>query len=206
MKKILILISNGSEILEIAPFIDVFGWNDVISRKYEKIKVVTASFVENLSSEISFNGMRIVPEIDLNKEEINVKEYSAVVIPGGFGKYGYFNDFLKDEMKEIVYKFLETEKLIVGICTGAIALGSIGILNNRKATTYLRESKRYFNQLKDYGAQGVFKEIVEDGNIITSSNSKSATKLAFLLLERLTSIDNRKIIEKEMGYKIKSEI
>ncbi|WP_163469694.1 DJ-1/PfpI family protein [Fusobacterium sp. IOR10] len=206
MKKILLLISNGSEILEIAPFIDVFGWYNIIFKKYGEIKVVTASFTDDLSSKISFSGMKIIPEIDLNKEKINVEDYYAIVIPGGFGKYGYFDDFLREEVKELIFKFVQRKKLILGICTGAIALGSIGTLNNKKATTYLSENKRYFNQLNKYGANGVLEEIVEDDNIITSSNPKSAINLAFLLLEKLTSADNRKIIEKEMGYKIKDEI
>lgn len=206
MKKILLLISNGSEILEIAPFIDVFGWHNIIFKKYGEIKVVTASFTDDLSSKISFSGMKIIPEIDLNKEKINVEDYYAIVIPGGFGKYGYFDDFLREEVKELIFKFVQRKKLILGICTGAIALGSIGTLNNKKATTYLSENKRYFNQLNKYGANGVLEEIVEDDNIITSSNPKSAINLAFLLLEKLTSADNRKIIEKEMGYKIKDEI
>lgn len=201
MKKILLLISNGSEILEIAPFIDVFGWSNIISKKYEKIEVVTASFSEKNLTRISFNKLRLVSDINLNIEKINVEEYCAIIIPGGFGKFRYFDDFLKESIKKLIYDFFQSEKIIVGVCTGAIALGKIGILREKKATTYLRENKRYFNQLETYGAKGIYKEIVEDGNIITSSNPKTAIELAFLLLEKLTSIDNRKLIEIEMGIK-----
>lgn len=201
MKKILLLIPNGSEILEIAPFIDVFGWNDIICKKHEKIKVVTASFSRGGMTKVSFSKIKLVLDIDLSLEKINVEDYSAIIIPGGFGKYGYFDEFLKKEIKDLIYKFFKAGKIIVGVCTGAIGLASVGILKNRKATTYLRENKRYFNQLATYGAEGIFKEVVEDGNIITSSNPRTAIELAFLLLEKLTSKSNREVIEKEMGIK-----
>ena len=33
MKKIFLLISQGTEILEVAPFIDIFGWNSIVGKK-----------------------------------------------------------------------------------------------------------------------------------------------------------------------------
>lgn len=33
MKNILMLISQGVEILEVSPFIDVFGWNMVVGKR-----------------------------------------------------------------------------------------------------------------------------------------------------------------------------
>ena len=41
MKKILVLVSQGSELMEIAPFTDIFGWNNIVG--CEKILVETCS-------------------------------------------------------------------------------------------------------------------------------------------------------------------
>lgn len=199
MKKLLILILDGSEILEIAPFIDVFGWNNIIN-KQEKIEVVTAYFSADNSIKISFSKMSLLPQLSLNKEKINIDDFEAIIVPGGFGKYGYFKNYLNENLKEIISNFIEKNKIIVGVCTGSLILAEMGYLKNKKATTYLREKGRYHNQLKNYGVKALRKEIVIDRNIITSSSPKTALKIAFLILEKLTSKKNRKLVQEEMGY------
>lgn len=199
MKKLLILILDGSEILEIAPFIDVFGWNNIIN-KQEKIEAVTAYFSIDNTIKISFSKMNLLPQLSLNEEKINIDDFEAIIIPGGFGKYGYFKNCSNESLKKIIFNFMEKKKLIVGVCTGSLVLAKTGYLKNKKATTYLREKGRYYNQLKDYGVKALSKEIVIDKNIITSSSPKSALKIAFLVLEKLSSKKNRKVVQEEMGY------
>ena len=46
LKKFLLFISNGSEMLEISPFVDIFGWNEIVGDKKQKIKIVTISYGE----------------------------------------------------------------------------------------------------------------------------------------------------------------
>lgn len=197
MKKILIFLSNGIEILEVAPFIDIFGWNSVVGDKKEKIKVETLSFGEIKSTW----NLRIGTEINFDIKEINVDEYEALVVPGGFGMAGFFIDGKNEKTKNLIREFYEKNKIVMGICTGAIILGEAGILNDKKATTYLLDNKRYFNQLNKFNAIGIEREIVINDNIITSSNPKSALEMAFYLLEILTSKENSNIVKYNMGYK-----
>lgn len=195
MKKILIFVSNGFESLELAPFLDVFGWNNIISKFC--INPIIVSLGERVKA--TWN-LEIIPEIDLKREKIKVDEYEALVIPGGFGKAGYFNDIQTDEFKSLLYEFQREKKMIVGICTGALALAINGVLKDIPATTYLLDNERYFSQLGRYGAIPVKEEIVKSGNIITSSGPNTAIKVAFYLLESLTSKENRERVEKEMGF------
>lgn len=195
MKKILLLISEGAEILEIAPFIDIFGWNNIVGKK--NIILKTAGLHRIISN--TWN-LKILPEINLKESGIVVDEYEALIIPGGFGFKGYFEDMNKMEFKDIIKKFVDKDKFVIGICTGVIPLGEAGVLKNRKATTYLYDNDRYFNQLIKYGATPLREEIVIDNKIITCSAPKNAIEVGFLLLNLLTDEENMKKVKYNMGF------
>lgn len=195
MKKILLLISQGAEILEVAPFIDIFGWNGIVGKKNTLLK--TAGFHEVISN--TWN-LKLLPEINLQRSEIDVDEYEALIIPGGFGFKGYFEDMKREKFKEIIKKFMDKDKFVIGICTGVIPLGEAGVLKNRKATTYLYDNDRYFNQLIKYGATPLREEIVIDNKIITCSAPKNAIEVGFLLLKLLTDEENMKKVKYNMGF------
>lgn len=195
MKNILVLISQGVEILEVSPFIDVFGWNMVVGKK--DTLITTCSFHDIINC--TWN-IKILPEINLKNIKLNLEIYDALVIPGGFGKAGFFNDMKTEEFQSIIQHFHNNNKIILGVCTGVISLGESGILKNKRATTYLLDNDRYFKQLSNYGAIPVREEIVIDGNIITSSAPKNALETAFILLEKLTSKENMENVKYNMGF------
>lgn len=195
MKKILILISQGVEILEVSPFIDIFGWNMVVGKK--NTTTTTTSIHDIIYC--TWN-LKIFPQLNLKKESIDLEEYDALVIPGGFGKAGFFNDMKDSIFKNVIQHFNEKNKIIVGVCTGVIPLGEAGILKGRKATTYLLDNERYFSQLEKYGAIPISEEIVEDENLITCSGPKNALETAFLLLEKFSDKENCNIVKKNMCF------
>ena len=195
MKKILILISQGVEILEVSPFIDIFGWNMVVGKK--NTTTTTTSIHDIIYC--TWN-LKIFPQLNLKKENIDLEEYDALVIPGGFGKAGFFNDMKDSIFKNIIQHFNEKNKIIIGVCTGVIPLGEAGILKGRKATTYLLDNERYFSQLEKYGAIPISEEIVEDKNLITCSGPKNALETAFLLLEKFSDKENCNIVKKNMCF------
>lgn len=203
MKKFLLFISNGAEMLEISPFIDVFGWNKIVGEKNKKINIVTISYGGIVNA--TWN-LTLKTELNFNDNFINFDEYDGIIVPGGFGMSGFFEDIKKESFQNLLKKYSLENKIIVGICTGVIALGEAGILKGKKATTYFLDNKRYFNQLKKFGAIGVEKTIVRDENIFTTANPESALKMAFILLKMLTSKENMEKVAFNMGYKIKDEI
>lgn len=195
MKQILLLISQGAEILEASPFVDIFGWNNIVGKKNTFLK--TAAFHSIISN--TWN-LKIIPEINLETEKIDIDNYDALIIPGGFGFKGFFEDMKKSDFKNLLVEFNQKNKLIIGVCTGVIPLGEAGILKDKKATTYLYDNDRYFKQLEKYGAIPIREEIVKDGNIITCSAPKNAIEVCFLLLELFTSKENVKKVKYNMGF------
>lgn len=195
MKKILIFASNGFESLELSPFIDVFGWNNILNK--EKIFPIICALHSELYA--TWN-LKIIPEINLSTKKIDLNEFEALIIPGGFGKAGFFNDIQSNTFKSLLNHFILNNKIIIGVCTGSLAIGINGFLENILATTYLLDNDRYFNQLKNYKAIPIRKDIVISNNIITSSSPSTALPLAFYLLKLLTNKKNMNLVKKNMGF------
>ena len=197
MKKILILLSNGFEVLEAAAFIDVLGWANVFGN--EKIEIVTAGAHTKLKCTF---GFQVIPDVQI--KNLNINEFDALAIPGGFEIAGFYEDGFSEEFLNLIRYFDEKKKPIASICVGALLLGKSGILANRSATTYhLLKGKRR-KQLAEMGAKIEDKPIVQDGNIITSTSPATAMAVAFTLLEVLTSKENVEKIKEMMGFELKN--
>lgn len=195
MKKILIFVSNGFESLELSPFIDVFGWNNIVGNK--KVFPTICAIHDEIYA--TWN-LKIIPEVNLSSVSLDLNEYDSLIIPGGFGKAGYFNDIQSEILKSLLNHFILNKKIVIGICTGALAIGIHGFLKDISATTYLLDNKRYFKQLEKYGANSLEQDIVISNNIITSSGPSTAIQVAFYLLETLTDRANCIVVKKNMGF------
>jgi protein deglycase len=190
MKRVLLLLANGFETFEASAFIDVIGWNLVEGDGSTEL------FTCGLHKEIisSFNQRFVV---DFLAEDIDVKNFDALAIPGGFEEYGFYKDAYDEKFLDVIRIF--ASKPIAAICVAALPLGKSGLLLNRIATTYNQNAKR-LNALRDFGVNVVDKPVVRDENIITSWNPSTAVEVALLLLEVLTSKENAEFIQKIMGF------
>ena len=159
MKKVLLLLADGFETFEASVFIDVIGWN------LEEGDGSTQLFTCGLKKEIksSFNQRFIV---DYVADEIDVNQFDALAIPGGFEVYGFYNDAYADKFLDIIRDFKAKKKIIASICVGALPVGKSGILKGLQATTYNSDIRR--KALAEFGARVIHQPIVVDNNIITS--------------------------------------
>lgn len=191
-KKVLLLLAEGFEIFEASAFIDVIGWNLVDGDG------TTELFSCALKKEIksTFNQRFIV---DYLVEEVNVDDFDALAVPGGFVEYDFYRDGYDERLLNIIRAFQNKGKIVASICVGSLLLGKSGILENRKATTYNKKPARY-ETLRSYGADVQNEAIVVDGNVITSWNPSTAIDVALLLLEWLTSKQNADYIREMMGF------
>ena len=191
--KTLLFRAKGFETMEFSVFIDVLGWarNDY---GYE-VEVDTCGFKKNVIS--TFN----VPVImDKTIEEVNVEEYDALAIPGGFEEFGFYEEAYDERLLELIREFDRQGKTIATICVAALPLGKSGILKNRKATTYhLRDAYRQ-KQLAEFGVEVVNERVVIDGNVITSYCPETAADVAFELLKKLVGEEKTLVVKKAMGY------
>lgn len=148
-KKVIIFAENIYEDLEL--------WYPKLRLIEEGAKVVVAG-----TGEKTYKGKNGYPlEVDGNIKDYKAKDFDAVVIPGGFAP-----DKLRryEEVLEFVREMNKSGKVIASICHGPWVLVSAGILKGKKVTCVSAIKDDVMNA----GAKYFDKEVVVDGNIITS--------------------------------------
>lgn len=99
--------------------------------------------------------------VDKTLEEVNPDDYAILVLPGGKAPQKVRKNA---KALEIVRKFVASDKPIAAICHGPQILISAGLVKGKHATSYSSVAQ----ELKDAGAFFEDKEVVVDGNLITS--------------------------------------
>jgi len=191
--KVLVFLAKAFETMEFCVFIDVLGWARVDYG--HDLLVDTCGFTNKVIS--TFNVPVLV---DKTIEEINVNDYDALAIPGGFGEFGYYEEAYDEKFLKLIQEFNAKGKIIASVCSGAFPLAKSGILKNRKATTYHLKDGYYQNKLKEFGVDVVNEPVVVDDNVITSYCPETAPKVAFELLKMLTSEEEMTVIKRAMGF------
>ena len=192
-KKVLLFLAQGFEEYEGSVFTDVIGWSRIFGK--EPVDLVTTG----LRPEIKCTWNFIVrPEMDF--EKINVTDFDALAIPGGFEKAGFYEDAFDERFLELIREFDEQGKIIASICVAALPIGKSGVLKGRNATTYDLLDGLRRKQLSDFGAIIQEESIVVDKNIITSTGPSTGLDVAFKLLDMLTSSENVDLVRKYMRF------
>ncbi len=117
-------------------------------------------------------GVKVIA--DMKFDDINPKDFQALVLPGGqgspkMGKSVKLMGMLRD--------FNDKDKLIAAICFSPMLLAKEGLLDNRRATVYPGNEKKL---PKPRGER-----VVVDGNIITSQGPGTAMEFALKIVEAL---------------------
>jgi 4-methyl-5(b-hydroxyethyl)-thiazole monophosphate biosynthesis len=198
MKKILMLLANGVEPLEMAVFTDVMGWATILGN--ETIELTDVALRSELKTTF---GLMLKPSKLL--QDIDLDNYDALAIPGGFEPSGFYEDALSVPFLNTIKHFHNLNKPIASVCVSSIALGHAGILKGKKATTYHQLGGKRKYQLEQTGAIFIDRPVVQDQNIITSTGPGTAIEVALLLLEELTSAANAKTLREKMRVPMPSD-
>jgi len=179
MKKVLVLIANGFEDIEMVAPVDILrrcgaeviicsitGSKEVKGSKY--INYITDNVLENIHSFDSFD---------------------ALVLPGGQQNA----DKLRDDKRviEAVKKFNSDGKIVAAICAAPTILERAGILSGKKATSYPGSLK---------GSSCIYEndDVVIDGNIITSRGAGTSLTFGFAIGANLCGSDVSEKVAKGM--------
>lgn len=171
----------------------MIGWSRIYGT--EPVDLITTGLRKEIKCTWNFT---VKPEIEFDK--INVKDFNALAIPGGFEKAGYYEDSYDERFLNMIREFDKQAKIIASICVAALPIGKSGVLKNRHATTYDLLDGLRRKQLSDFGAVVQDKMIVIDKNIITSTGPSTGLDVAFKLLEMLTDKNNVKKVKEYMRF------
>lgn len=193
MKRVLMLLANGVEPLEMAAFTDVLGWANLIGD--QPVELIHAGLRPTITTTfgLSLNPAHLLEELDLDS-------FDALAIPGGFEPSGFYEEALSEPFLAAVRHFAEADKPLASVCVSSICLGVAGVLQGKRATTYHQEGGKRKTQLLETGAFFVDRPVVVDGRLITSSGPGTATEVAFVLLEQLTGIRNAAQVRQKMRF------
>ncbi len=150
--KVAILVEDQYQVLEV--------WYPYLRFREEGIGTVlvgTGRKKEYMSKE----GYPALEELSIRNASLD--DFDGVVIPGG-----YAPDMLRryDEVNEFVRAMFDKKRLVAAICHAGWVLVSAGILKGRKAASFSAIKDDIINA----GATFLDKEVVVDGNLITSRN------------------------------------
>jgi protease I len=151
MKKVAVLLEDHYQVLEV--------WYPYLRLREEGIQTVLVGTGKKEYK--SKEGYPAMEELSITKAKAD--DFAAVVIPGG-----YAPDILRryDEINRFVKEMYDKGKIVASICHGGWVLVSAGILKGRTVTGF----SAIKDDLVNAGAEFQDKEVVVDGNLITSRN------------------------------------
>lgn len=167
IKPVVILVEEQYQVLEV--------WYPLLRLREEGIEVLT---VGSGSKDIYPSKEGYPVKVDRSIDQVNAKDLSAVIIPGGWAP-----DFLRryPAMVELVRKIYEQKGVVASICHGGWMLVSAGICQGHKATC--------FYAIKDdiiaAGARYVDQELVVDGNLITARKPEDLPAFMKAIIQQL---------------------
>lgn len=125
-------------------------------------------------------GKKENTEVTIDKaiDDVEVEDFDALLIPGGFSP-----DKLRahENVVKFTREFMDSEKPVFAICHGPQLLITAQRLEGRKVTGW----KSIAQDIKNAGANYIDKEVVEDGNLISSRHPGDLPSFIAASLRRL---------------------
>lgn len=165
-KKIAIFVENLYE--------DVEFWYPYYRMREEGAEVFIVGPDKN-----TFKGKYGIPvQADCSIYDVKADDFDVLIIPGGYSPDRLRrNQAMVDFLKEIYNK----GKIVAAICHGPWMLASADILKGKKVTGFFSIKVDIVNA----GAEWIDKEVVQDGNIITSRKPDDLPAFCRTIIESL---------------------
>jgi transcriptional regulator GlxA family with amidase domain len=119
---------------------------------------------------------------------------SIMLVPGG--DVPTLRAMSNEPIRNYVRSAAESAEVAGSVCTGALILGSVGLLEGRQATTHWA----YYKVLEELGAEYVRKRWVEDSKFIFSAGVSAGIDMALQLAARLTDEETARRVQRSLGY------
>lgn len=130
------------------------------------------------------HGYTLKPSLSIDK--VNPDEYDLLFIPGGFPDGAPATVRKMKKAQEITRSFFEKNKTVASICHGPWTLVSSDVVRNRHLTSFWHDGVP--EDIKAAGGIWEDKEVVVDGNLITSRWPMDLPDLMRELMNKLASL------------------
>jgi transcriptional regulator GlxA family with amidase domain len=134
--------------------------------------------------------VQMVPDMTFDE----VPHPYAIVVPGG--RIPTIRAMSDPTMRAYLRRVAESAEIVASVCTGALILASLGLLEGRRATT-----NWFFNGvLEQFGATYLQERWVEDGKFIMSAGVSAGIDMALYLVARLTDEATARRVQIALDY------
>jgi transcriptional regulator GlxA family with amidase domain len=186
-KTIAFVLYPGLTVLDLTGPLQVLTALSEIAPEYRT--VVVAERVEPTDTDIP-GEMKVIP----NNAFEEVPHPFAFIVPGGITPT--LRAMSNEAIRNYVRSAAETAEVVSSVCTGALILGSVGLLEGRQATTHWA----FYKVLEEFGAKYVRRRWVEDGKFICSAGVSAGIDMALQLAARLTDEQTSREVQYRLGY------
>lgn len=182
MAKVYEFLANGFEDIEaLAPV-------DILRRGGVDVKTVSITGTEWVESA---HGVTV--KADLTFEQAgDFSDADMLLLPGGMPGASNLNEH--EGVRQALKRQYESGRRVGAICAAPMVLGSIGLLEGKKATCYPGFEK-YLT-----GATYTAQLFQEDGNIITGEGPAASLPYAYRILSYFVSEDEVRAMQHSMMY------
>ncbi|MCX7758099.1 MAG: DJ-1/PfpI family protein [bacterium] len=188
--KVLTLISNGVEEMELVITVDVLrrGGVDVDIISINEQIVECSRMVKVVADKILDDGKILDDDkiLDDQSFESLVNNYDALFIPGGSNNAHNLKN--SPVIKKIIEHFILNNKIIAAICAGPTVVNHHHRLVDYRATCY--------PNLSDEIPNFVDSSVVDDKNLLTSQGPATTFEFALKLLEKLRNKEIKDSVSK----------
>ena len=182
MKKIGIFLAEGFEEIEGLTVVDIL-------RRAE----IEAETISIMGQKEVCGSHKITVLADSLYEDVDFEKLDGVVLPGGLP--GTTNLLAHAGVNETIRTFAEAGKLVAAVCAAPSVLGQAGLLEGKKATCY----PGYEDKL--IGAEVIYDEVAEAGNIITSRGMGTTIAFALRITAYLAGEEKAEELAKKIIYR-----
>lgn len=183
MSKACIFLADGFEEIEGLTVVDI------LRRAGVEIHMVSITGETKVTGS---HGIEIKCDTCIGQE--NFSETELFVLPGGMP--GTKNLRACKALTELLTASFETGKKLAAICAAPSVLGDLGILKGKKACCYPGFEEHLT------GAQVVFDQVAQDGNVTTSRGMGTAIPFALSLVSQLVSEEKAQELAQSIIFKV----
>lgn len=189
-----ILLFPDVEVLDFAGPFEVFSVA-ALTAEPAAFKVVTVAAAAPI---VTIGGLRVTPDYGFD----DCPQADLLLLPGGAGSRAAMRD---KRVLDWVQQQASEAEIVGSICTGALLLGRLGLLDGLKATTHwcaldlLQEVAPKAQVLANT-------RFIDNGRILTSAGISAGIDMSLHLVERLCGPELVAAVTKEMEYDRRARI
>jgi transcriptional regulator GlxA family with amidase domain len=175
----------GLTVFDLTGPLEVFS---TLSRIVPQFRLVVVA--EQAGPVMTDIGVKMVP----NATFADLPHPDAFFVPGGLTQT--FKSMSNPAIRQYIRTAAQSAQWVVSVCTGALLLAAVGLLEGRDVTTHWL-CPRY---LEDLGAHYVQKRWTVNGNIINSAGVSAGIDMALYVVSRFTDEETARTVQWLIQY------